>query len=664
VCDGVQHAHQKAIIHRDLKPSNVLVAVQDGKPAPKIIDFGIAKAMGQQLTEQTMFTQIGVLVGTPEYMSPEQTDLTGQHVDTRTDVYALGLILYELLVGAPPFATQLRSAGIDEMLRTIREEEPPRPSAKLRTLGDASTTARNRRTEPHLLTRQLQGDLDRIVIKTLDKDPARRYGSPSELAADIARYLADEPVLATPPSVVYRIRKFSRRHRSGVAIAAGVLLLLGAAAVTTTLQSRRIAREGDRANREAEVSQQTTEFLTGLFRVVDPGEARGNAITAREILDRGAARIDTELGAQPEIQARMKRTMGVVYTNLGLYKQAQALLEPAVDIERRLRGPDHVDTLAALNALGGVYRRLGRTRDAEDLFRDTLTVSRRTLGPDHRQTAATMTLLADALMRQRRYAEAETLYRDALPVSSRLLGPEHLETLTNKVGLGWVHMMQKRYSDAEAEMRDALVTARRVFGPDDPFTFSVTGILSENLLAAHRYADAEALLRELVAGRTRVLGPEHPMTLTARSTLGQCLLYEQRYPEAERVTRETFDIQHRVRGPDSVETLDTGNNLGWAYVKQGRYAEAEQLFQEMLEIKRRKWGPKDPFVTTSLYNLACVSARRGHRDEAVARLREALDQGFAHPEAIAEDEDLRSLHGDPRFEAIVAGVRAAGTLKP
>ncbi|HMC60946.1 MAG TPA: serine/threonine-protein kinase, partial [Candidatus Solibacter sp.] len=255
VCEGVQHAHQKAIIHRDLKPSNVLISVQDGKPAIKIIDFGVAKALAQRLTEKTMFTEMGMLVGTPEYMSPEQAELTGRNVDTRTDVYSLGLILYELLVGALPFdSRELRRAGFAEILRRIREEDPPRPSTRLRTLGDSlAESARNRKTEPGVLARQLQVDLDWIAMKALEKDQTRRYGSPSDLAAEIGRYLRDEPVLASPPSVAYRAGKFARRHRAGVGVAAGVFLLLLGFAITMTVQARRIARERDRANREAEV---------------------------------------------------------------------------------------------------------------------------------------------------------------------------------------------------------------------------------------------------------------------------------------------------------------------------------------------------------------------------------------------------------------------------
>ncbi len=256
VCEGVQHAHQNAIIHRDLKPSNVLVSIQDGRAVPKIIDFGVAKATTQKLTEKTRFTELGVLIGTPEYMSPEQAEGTGQSVDTRTDVYSLGVMLYELLVGALPFdPRELRSGGYEGIRKKIREEEPPRPSARLSTLGDASTeSARSRRVDLSSLQRQLRGDLDWITMRALEKDRTRRYGSPSELAADISRFLSDEPVLASPPSAAYRAGKFVRRHRLRVGVAAAGVLVLVAFAGTMAVQAGRIARERDKVMLEAETS--------------------------------------------------------------------------------------------------------------------------------------------------------------------------------------------------------------------------------------------------------------------------------------------------------------------------------------------------------------------------------------------------------------------------
>ncbi|HET6373256.1 MAG TPA: protein kinase, partial [Candidatus Polarisedimenticolia bacterium] len=302
-CDAVQHAHQKGVIHRDLKPSNVMVTLQGDKPAPKIIDFGVAKATAQRLTERTMFTELGVLIGTPEYMSPEQAEMTGLDVDTRTDVYALGVMLYELLTGALPFEPRdLRQAGFEEVRRRIREIDPPRPSTRVRTLGAESTqAASDRRTDPARLASRLKGDLDWIVMKALEKDRTRRYGSASDLAADVERHLQLQPVLAGPPGASYRTKKFVRRHRLGVTMASAIVMGMAALSVVMVAQARKTARARDRAER-------VSGFLVDLFRVSDPGTARGNAITAREVLDRGAERIDKELGNEPEVQAQLMVT--------------------------------------------------------------------------------------------------------------------------------------------------------------------------------------------------------------------------------------------------------------------------------------------------------------------------------------------------------------------
>ena len=314
VCDGIQHAHRNGIIHRDIKPGNVLVTFQNSEPMPKIIDFGVAKATDLRFAERSLFTEVGQLVGTPEYMSPEQAEMSGLGIDTRTDIYSLGVLLYVLLVGVLPFDPKdLRRAGYDEIRRRIREEEPARPSSRLSTLGgDLPSLAKARGTNPTKLTQELRGDLDWIVMKAMDKDRTRRYETPTELSADLHRHLLNEPVSASPPSTMYRIRKFVRRHTVGVSFAAVVVVLLAALGVTMVIQAGRIAQERDRANeqaalaaKEAETSQQVADFLVSLFEVSDPNRALGETITAREILDKGAVRIQDELADQPAVQATM-----------------------------------------------------------------------------------------------------------------------------------------------------------------------------------------------------------------------------------------------------------------------------------------------------------------------------------------------------------------------
>lgn len=327
--------------------------MQGDRPVPRIIDFGVAKATAQPLTERSLFTELGALIGTPEYMSPEQADLTSLDVDTRSDVYALGLLLYELLAGALPFDRQaMRAAGLDEMRRTIRDKQAPRPSTRVtQSAPSALEAAVHRRTEPAKLARQLRGDLDWITLEALEKDRTRRYQTANAFALDVRRHLNDEPVSAGPPSVVYRTQKFVRRHRFGVAAAAVLTLVLIAFAAAMTVQTRRIAGERDRANREATASKQVSDFLVRLFEVSDPSESRSDTLTAREILARGAGQIDLTLRDQPEVQAALQATIGAVYINLGRYKDAEMQIQRAVDTRSRLLGPDHPETVAAAHQL-------------------------------------------------------------------------------------------------------------------------------------------------------------------------------------------------------------------------------------------------------------------------------------------------------------------------
>ena len=352
MCEAVHHAHQKGIIHRDLKPSNLLVIHNDGKPQAKVIDFGLAKAMTQPLTDKTLFTEFGTLVGTPEYMSPEQADLTVLDVDTRADVYSMGVVLYEILTGTRPFDTEaVRTKGIDELRRVIREVDPPRPSTRIR---QAPNTAAATSSVVHL-----RGDLDWITMRALEKERSRRYGSVAEFAADIRRHLEDLPVVASPPSSLYRARKFVRRHRVGVGAATLVALLLVAFAGTAALQARRLAAERDRANREADVAKAVTEFLQNdVLAQASPNEQSGPStkpdpnLTVRTALDRAAVRIEGKFASQPVVEAAIRYTIGNAYHDLGIAAEAQRHLERAVDLRRRALGAGHQDTLSAMISLG------------------------------------------------------------------------------------------------------------------------------------------------------------------------------------------------------------------------------------------------------------------------------------------------------------------------
>ena len=620
VCEGVQHAHQKAIMHRDLKPANILVVEMDGKPVPRIIDFGLAKAATPQAVAETMFTQMGAFVGTPGYMSPEQADPSVQDVDTRTDVYSLGVVLYVLLTGFLPFDTkQWEKQPLYEVLRRLREEEPRRPSTKIRMEKESATgTAEMRGTEPKQLVSLLHGDLDCITIKALEKDRARRYGTPSELAGDITRYLRNEPVIARPASTSYRLQKYVRRHRIGVTAAAGVAALLVAFAVMQAVQLRRITRERDRANR-------ITDFMTGMFKVSDPSEARGNSITAREILDKASKDIDTGLANDPELQAQMMHVMGTVYHNLGVFLQAESLLARAADIRSRALGPENPDTLKSMTLLAWILFRQGRYAEAERLQRHTLDIKRRALGPENPNTLQSMNDLAETLEFEGNFAPAETLLRETLDIRRRVLGPEHPDTLESMTELPRI------------------------------------------LVNEGRYAEAEKLYRETLELDRRVLGPEHPNTLWLMTNLGNVLDGEGHYAEAEKLGRETLVISRRVLGPEHPNTLITMDGLAAVLAHEGHYAEAEKLGRETLDIKRRTLAADYPDTALSTYILGCIAALRGQRDEALSLLHEAVDHGFAPMGdlGIEKDPDLKSLHGDPRFDALVAHAkeRAAAAQK-
>ncbi len=628
VCEGVQHAHQKAIIHRDLKPSNILVVEVDGKPVPRVIDFGVAKATSQQSDDQTMFTQAGGMVGTPGYMSPEQADPSVLDVDTRTDVYSLGVVLYELLTGFLPFdPKQWQTKPFHEVLRQLREDDPPRPSTKVNVDRETSTAiAEKRNTGPQQLVSLLRGDLDWITLKALEKDRARRYGTPSELAADIGRYLNHEPVVARPASTAYRVRKYVQRHKVGVSAVTAMALLLVAFAVVQAVQVRRVTQERDRVTHERDRANRITSFMTGMFKVSNPSEARGNSITAREILDKASKDIETNLGKDPDVQAQMMNVMGTVYDNLGLYARAEPLLTRSLDIRRRVLGQQNPDTLKSMNDLSWVLQEQGHSAEAEKLLRETLDINRRVLGPKHKNTLLSMIELGHTLVWEGRYAEAEKLLRETLDLSRQVLGPDHSYTLASMCQLAFALEHEEGH-----------------------------------------YAEAEKLFREGLEGYRRVLGPEHPDTLESMHGLASLLGLEGHYAEAEKLFRETLDINRRVLGAEHPFTLATMNDLADDLEQEGQYDEAEKLFRENLDVSRRVLGPENPLTAMSTYNLGGIALHKGNRGEALALLREAVDHGLPPKGSLDmdKDPDLKSLHGDPRFAALVAHAkeRAAAAAK-
>ena len=610
VCEGVQHAHQKAIIHRDLKPSNILVADVDGKPMPRIIDFGVAKAIGQRLTPETMFTEHGAMIGTIGYMSPEQADSSREDIDTRSDVYSLGVVLYELLVGVLPF--DFRKAALDEALRHLREDDAPKPSTKLRPRGKESTaTAKNRGTDVPTLVRQVRGDPDVIALKALEKDRARRYATPLDLANDIGRYLRHEPVAAHPPSVAYRAHKYVRRHRMGVGATAAVILILMVAGAVSVRQSMR-------ANRQTAVAQALNDFLLNdlLARASAAAQAGPRSkpephLEVRTVLDRAAARTGGKFDRQPEVEAAIRDTIGQSYMGLGLYPEARTQLERALDLDRRVFGARDPKTLRAMSRIGDIESLQGKYSEAEELLKNNLNIQRHVLAPDDPDTLASANSLATAYEREGKYPEAEPLFRQTLDIRRRVLGLEHRDTLASMNDLAVTYAEQAKYPQAEALFRQVLKIDRRVLGPEHPDTLRAMDNLADTYEAEGKYTEAADPYRQVTEIKRRVLGPEHPETLRSMGNLAVAYEAAGKYSQAEKLQRQILEVSRRLLGGEHPETLRSMGNLADTYNDEGKYVQAETLFRQTLPTERRVFGPEHPNTLETLSEFAWLWQRQG-----------------------------------------------------
>jgi eukaryotic-like serine/threonine-protein kinase len=685
-CEGVQHAHQKAIVHRDLKPANILVVELDGKAVPRIIDFGLAKAIAPQAPGEGEgdFTLLGQFVGTPGYMSPEQVDPNVKDIDTRTDVYSLGVVLYVLLCGRRPFdADTGRRPPLDELLRKLREEDPPPPSASVAGADDLKAEAAAARgVEPKQLVHSLRGDLDSIATKALERSRARRYDTASELAADLKRYLTDEPVIARPAGAAYRLKKYARRHRVAVGIAAGLMLLLGAFSILqgfelhrteqerdrANLERDRASRERDRAGRERDRATRITDFMTNMFRVSDPSEARGSSVTAREILDKASTEMTSGLAHDADAQSQMLYVMASTYLNLGLYARAHELAERALRARETLYGARDPSTLESMAQLGWILDRQGRLPEADRLERQALESLRelqgpqsplalesgdhlgvieeeqghyaeaerlarevmdgagRTLGPESRLALLSANHVAQVLWDQGRYADAEQQYRRLVDVDARVLGSDHPQTLAARLNLALAIASQQRAAEAEVLYRDVLSVQERVLGPEHQYTVLTMESLAILLINAGRLAEGERLHRRVLAIRLRTLGAEHPDTLNSQLNLADVLLKEDHVADADKLQRSTLAVQQRVLGAQNPETLFSESNLAAILVREHRYGEAEKLAAETLAVQRRALGQAHPETLTTLRILGRAMAYDHRYAEASRLLREDIEQ--------------------------------------
>jgi tetratricopeptide (TPR) repeat protein len=624
VCEAVQHAHQKGIIHRDLKPSNVLVTVQDGRPVPKVIDFGLAKALGYQLTDRTLETQKDQILGTPAYMSPEQTGGSGSDVDTRTDIYSLGVMLYEVLAGALPVDPDALASTGSDLRHAIKYSDPPKPSSRLQGLGASQhAIAAHRNTDPATLHRQLRGDLDWITLAAIEKDRTRRYETANGLTRDLQRHLQHEPVQARPPSTAYRVGKFARRHKAGVVTSlVAVLGLVAGLAATTTLWIR--ATNAERvATTEAETAQQVSQFLEGLFEVSDPGQSRGNTVTAREILNRGAENISSELADQPVVQTRLMSTVGRVYRSLGLYDEAASMFEQSLAIRVETLGDDHPDIAPNLNSLAGLHVRQGRSAEAEPLLQRALTIQEKWLAPTAPQLGTTLSLLAEVASRLQKHPEAESYAIRALAVREASLGPDHPEVGRSKKTLANLYSRQGKYSAAEPLYRQALEIEEQSLGADHPdLALTLIG-LSRIYFFQSKYAEQERVLQRAVAIQEKTLGPDHPDFGYTLNGLAIAYKEQGKYAEAEVYYGRALGIWERAHGTESPVILPALWNLAELYVLQGAYADAEERLQRSLAVAEQVYGSDDFNAAISLERIGFLYVQQAKYAEAIPGLQRA-----------------------------------------
>ena len=648
VCEAVQYAHQNLVVHRDLKPSNILVQ-HDGQV--KLLDFGIAKVLSEQDgREQTALTQPGMLVLTPEYAAPEQ--VRGTAVTTATDTYALGVLLYELLTAHRPY--WISGRGQAALERVICQTEPERPSIVVGRIDERAhgapttpeTVSQARNTPIERLQRQLKGDLDTIVLKALRKEPERRYPSAAQFLEDIQRHRAGLPVLAQRDTLGYRAKKFARRHRWGVSMAAILVMLITGFAVTMALQQAQTARERDRAQNEAEKLTEVKDFLVGLFEVSDPWrQKKGGDTTAQELLDRGAEQIEA-LSEAPNVQAEMLLVLGMVHRRLGLYDEAHPLLEHSLALRQALHGEQHLDVASSLFELGELLEKKGDYSKADTLYRRSLAIRQALLGPEDRKVANTMNNLAVVLAYLGDYDQSEHLQHQALAMQQKMFGDQHEDVVVSLNNLALLMSDMQNHDEALRLHQEALTLKRKLWGNQHPSVATTLNNLGSVLRSRGDLEEAEKMHREALAMRRHLLGDDHPELAYSLNNLAAVLYDKQNYAASETALLEALAIRRRALGSDHEDIANTLNNLARLLDAMGSYEKAERLFREALTMRQKTLGNQHPYVAYTLFGLGQMLNDQNRHREAEPLLRQALQIRLdAHGDAAGTTVEVKFALG-------------------